>query len=125
MTKEDNWTQARICGMKEGNMSVIDYYNSWKNISGAKSKACPLMKRCQRSVYKLYENFERKSDNDSLLIIRPLDSTVQFIKDEYAYDKQSFIGEVGGTLGLLLGLSFLSIFDFIDFIFQKLIPLVN
>ena len=33
--------------------------------------------------------------------------------EEISYDLQSLIGEVGGTLGLTVGLSFLSIFEWI------------
>ena len=41
-------------------------------------------------------------------------------KDTVAYYLQSLIGEVGGTLGLFLGLSTMSFIDFIEFIFRKL-----
>ena len=120
MTKDDNRTQSRICTLNEGNVSVTDFFSIWKNLKNEEVDECPLIKRCQRAVYKLYENFETKEGNDSSqLILKPLDSTVQYIKDDYAYDTQSFIGEVGGTLGLMLGLSFISIFDFIDVLIQK------
>ena len=120
MTKDDNRTQSRICTLNEGNVSMTDFFSIWKNLKNGEVDECPLIKRCQRAVYKLYENFETKEGNDSSqLILKPLDSTVQYIKDDYAYDTQSFIGEVGGTLGLMLGLSFISIFDFIDVLIQK------
>ena len=119
MVKNENRIQARICTLNEGNVSVTDFHKIWKELRSGEVKECPLIKRCERAVYKLYENFEQKEDNDSQLILRPLDSTVQYIKDDYAYDTQSFIGEVGGTLGLMLGLSFVSVFDFIDYILQK------
>ena len=120
MTKNDNQTQSRICTLNEGNVTVKDFFNIWKDLKTEEIDNCPLIKRCQRAVYKLYENFESLESNDSSqLILKPLDSTVQYIKDDYAYDTQSFIGEVGGTLGLMLGLSFISIFDFIDVLIQK------
>ena len=120
MTKNDNQTQSRICTLNEGNVTVKDFFNIWKDLKTEEIGNCPLIKRCQRAVYKLYENFESLESNDSSqLILKPLDSTVQYIKDDYAYDTQSFIGEVGGTLGLMLGLSFISIFDFIDVLIQK------
>ena len=50
-------------------------------------------------------------------------TAVQFIEDSYYYDAQSLIGEVGGTMGLLLGLSFLSFFDFIDYLVRSLCQL--
>ena len=52
--------------------------------------------------------------NTSKLNIQFPNPYVQVIKDSYNYDMQSLIGEVGGTLGLLLGLSFISVFDLIE-----------
>ena len=54
------------------------------------------------------------SGNDSSLTIQYGNPYMQVIKDSVSYDLQSLIGEVGGTLGLLLGLSFLSIFDLLE-----------
>ena len=36
-------------------------------------------------------------------------------KEAYVYPAISFIGELGGSLGLFLGVSFLTIFDIFDF----------
>ena len=36
---------------------------------------------------------------------------VEYSIEELSYDLQSLIGEVGGTMGLTIGLSFLSIFE--------------
>ena len=38
---------------------------------------------------------------------------VVYVEDFVSYDFQSFFGEVGGTLGLLLGVSLSHIFEFI------------
>ena len=35
-------------------------------------------------------------------------------KEAYVYPAISFIGELGGSLGLFLGISFLTIFDILD-----------
>ena len=45
---------------------------------------------------------------------------VQNIIDSYAYDLQSLIGEVGGTLGLFLGLSTYSVVEFVTYIIEKI-----
>ena len=58
--------------------------------------------------------------NSSRLNIQFPNPYVQVIKDSYSYDMQSLIGEVGGTLGLLLGLSFISVFDLIESILDSL-----
>ena len=38
---------------------------------------------------------------------------VEYHIEEISYDFQSLIGEVGGTMGLTVGLSFLSIFEWV------------
>ena len=42
------------------------------------------------------------------------------IVDSYSYDIQSFVGEVGGTLGLFLGLSIFSFVEFAEFLLRKI-----
>ena len=42
------------------------------------------------------------------------------IVDSYSYDIQSFVGEVGGTLGLFLGLSMFSFVEFAVYILRKI-----
>ena len=115
--------QTMICGMRE---SVSDYFHFWKAIQNTSADErflsdCAMIKRCIRSDYELFESHEMSIFNDTITFnLIPLTSTVQYVKDEYAYDAQSFIGEVGGTLGLMLGLSFTSIFDFIEYVLTKL-----
>lgn len=41
------------------------------------------------------------------------------MKEEWLYDFNSFIGEVGGSLGLFMGLSFFSMFEYTGSIMQK------
>ena len=110
--------QTIICEMRE---SVSDYYHLWKAVQNSSAVDCPMIKRCIRTEYELFESHEMSLFNDSITFnLIPLTSTVQYVKDEYAYDAQSFIGEVGGTLGLMLGLSFTSIFDFLEYALAKL-----
>ena len=59
--------------------------------------------------------------NSSKLSIQFPNPYVQVIKDSHSYDMQSLIGEVGGTLGLLLGLSFISVFDLFESILDWLL----
>ena len=58
----------------------------------------------------------------STLIIEMESTNVQSIVDSVAYDFQSLIGEVGGTLGLFLGLSTFSFVQFFEYIIRKIIP---
>ena len=57
---------------------------------------------------------------NSELKIRLKTPNVLNIADSYSYDFQSLIGEVGGTLGLFLGLSMFSFVGFIEYILRKL-----
>ena len=77
----------------------------------------------KRSIYDLALKpnvYVPHSATGSVLKIQLKSSNVYTIKDSIAYDLQSLIGEVGGTLGLFLGLSTMSFIDFIEFIFRKL-----
>ena len=40
-------------------------------------------------------------------------------KEAWAYPAISFIAEMGGALGLFIGVSFLSVWDFGEFIFDQ------
>ena len=46
---------------------------------------------------------------------------ITYVEEYFTYDWQSFIGEVGGTFGLFLGVSMLTtLFDFIEFLQRSL-----
>ena len=88
-------------------------------------QGCPQMPRCKRSVYKLAikpNQYLDRSSTGSALKIQLESPNVQTIEDSIAYDLQSLIGEVGGTLGLFLGLSTMSFIDFILFTLSKVFP---
>ena len=45
---------------------------------------------------------------------------VTYVEEYFTYDWQSFIGEVGGTFGLFMGVSMLTtLFDLIEFILRS------
>ena len=86
---------------------------------------CPKEPYCKRSEYKLHEAMLADgqithSANGSTLIIQVESSEVQHIVDNYSYNLSSFIGETGGALGLFLGISMLSIVEFIEYILRKI-----
>ena len=74
---------------------------------------------CHRSAYTSLSE-EKATGYGSDVFIQYETPNIQVIKDSYSYDMQSLIGEVGGTLGLLLGFSFASIFDLFDNILDSL-----
>ena len=83
--------------------------------------SCPNDPYCQRSEYKIREAISSEdqipdSKNGSTLFFELESTEVQTIVDTYSYGGSSFIGEAGGALGLFLGLSMISIVDFVEYI---------
>ena len=65
------------------------------------------------SVYD--KRFER-----NFLFIKNFDSTEgRLEKEVWAYTAISFIAEMGGALGLFIGVSFLSVWDFWEYVFNN------
>ena len=87
--------------------------------------ACPNDPYCKRSEYRireavLSEGHITHSENGSTLIIELESTDVQTIVDNYSYELSSFVGEAGGALGLFLGLSMISVVDFVEYILRKM-----
>ena len=47
------------------------------------------------------------------------DSEGRLEKEVWAYEAISFIGDIGGSLGLFIGVSFLSVWDFGEYVIYK------
>ena len=107
------------------NQSYADIVSIWYYHFIANQKYCPKMPKCKRSIYKMDLSTNkldiRNEGNDlnTVLNIVLKDPNVLTIVDNYSYDLQSLIGEVGGTLGLFLGLSMFSFVGFIEYILRK------
>jgi hypothetical protein len=74
----------------------------------------------QVAIQDLHENI--LGNTKARLKVQLSSPNVQYIEDSHSYDLQSFIGEVGGTLGLTLGLSFLSFISLLHYLVDKIIP---
>ena len=90
-----------------------------------KKTNCPMEPKCRRTVYKIRETMLSDgeithSSNGSTLIIQLESPEVQNIVDNYSYEFPSFVGEVGGTLGLFLGLSVFSFVEFAEYLIRKI-----
>ena len=107
---------------------IMDTWNEiyYKTYDMAKDEqTCPQMPKCKRIVYNMaiYPNTDISRGNQgSTMIIKMESPNVKSVVDSFAYDLQSLIGEVGGTLGLCLGLSMISFVDFFEFIIRKFFP---
>ena len=95
----------------------------WKS-EYAKSIQINSMPKCKRWIIKQTLTKEAEYINyaieQSSLKIQLENPNVLTIVDSYSYDIQSFVGEVGGTLGLFLGLSIFSFVEFTEYILRKI-----
>ena len=60
-----------------------------------------------------------------MIKLRLASTDLRIEKEEYVYPALSFIGELGGSLGLFVGFSFLTVFDFFDFIENRFTSMKN
>ena len=82
---------------------------------------CPSIRSCTHIDYILSVSYNINvgAKNPSTIGIEFYKPVVEYPIEEISYDFQSLIGEVGGTMGLTVGLSFLSIFEWILDLFKN------
>ena len=101
-------------------IDYVDLVYEWENLYHGFEKNCTLLP-CKRSIYKLAIKETSEEVDQNYLAIELDSPLVQKVIDSYSYDLQSFVGEVGGTLGLFLGLSVFSFIEFFEFVVRKII----
>lgn len=128
LTPNDTKIDVNLCPIFDDlkNMTISDYAKDWQKIQNESlTDSCPHFPRCDRSFFQVTESTlyseALAKDKVSRFVLRPVTSTVQYVVDSYTYDDQSFVGEVGGTLGLFLGYSFISVVDFFEYVCLKLL----
>ena len=85
-----------------------------------RNKICPSGLKCNHPIYNMRTELTKSIDSKRATLHIQLESPiVQNVIDSYAYDSQSLVGEVGGTLGLFLGLSTYSLVEFITYFMEK------
>ena len=82
---------------------------------------CTDLHSCHNEVLTLDIPSKTGTNNLSEIFLRWKEPYVTHMEDFYSYDAQSFIGEVGGTLGLFLGFSFTMISGNLEKLFENLI----
>ena len=115
ITEEINETDSVTIGDKA-------MYWEEKLLWNVKEDDCPEIPKCKRSIYKvdIKEGPKHEGSSHANVVIEFESPNVQNIVDTIAYDLQSLIGEVGGTLGLFLGLSTYSFVELIEYLMNKL-----
>ena len=107
--------------INESLRSKVEKWNAFQN-EIKRNKTCPSGYRCNRPIYNIRKEIIKSSvadDNQAIVDIQLESPTVQNVIDLYAYDSQSLIGEIGGTLGLFLGLSTYSLVELITYFMEK------
>ena len=66
------------------------------------------------------QKFTHTDLNSFKMSINLVSKTTEKLDEELMYPFISFLGEFGGSLGLFLGASFLSIWDFVEYFALKL-----
>ena len=99
------------------NVSIhVHFKEHFRRMYNDNLKQCPSSQGCTHIEYQLFTSQSRPWPNVHLptaIRINFYKPIVEYQIEEISYDLQSLIGEVGGTLGLTVGLSFLSIFEWI------------
>ena len=80
---------------------------------------CRSKMACKQPTYQmeLTKGLDEEKSTIELVLASPI---VEYNIDSISYDLQSLIGEIGGTLGLTLGLSVYSLMDFVEYVEEKL-----
>ena len=116
-------TKIPWCNTNETFHLLDDGFYDWNALmkSSKVKEICGQSPKCHRTMYDLQiENEPKKCKNCANIKIQLARPEVVTIEDFEAYDSQSLIGEVGGTFGMLLGFSFLTIFDATHFFLEKI-----
>ena len=73
---------------------------------------CPREQPCDLWIFSFQDMKDPSSSSRELLKLYLDSDYVVVVKDIYSYDFQSLFGEVGGTMGLLIGISLADIMNF-------------
>ena len=103
--------QVKYCN----NSLSLDTLKQWKE---PRPKKCPNVEQCHKTKYDMeivtYDN------NQTVLYVRYQNPVVEYRISYVNYDLQSWISEIGGTIGLTLGISGLSLVEVMSIAIKNL-----
>lgn len=108
--------KAPICN----NSITLSYLSELQHGFKGVLKECHNRQACNQTKYLLMKLAKNNKIGDTVIKVQYLDPIVEYNIDSINYDLQSMIGEVGGTLGLTLGLSGLSLVQMVFYLIRKL-----
>ena len=98
----------------------VHFHKHFEKMYNDNLNECPSVQSCTHIDYKLTVSANLNlGSKQSVIGIEFYKPVVKYYIEEISYDFQSLIGEVGGTMGLTVGLSFLSIVEWILDLFKK------
>lgn len=116
---QDEMKKSNVCQSPE---SLRQLYNAMSCTSrclftnpffkSVNSTKCPREQPCHLWIFSYYDIKDPSSSSRELLKLNLDSNYVVVVKDIHSYDFQSLFGEVGGTMGLLMGISFAHILKF-------------
>lgn len=127
MTSVPDAAGVALCTSAESLRILVQIYNcsvdpatncindQWKK----EIASCSRLLACQHSIYD-HVLIANETFYASTLKIIVDNEYVVYVDDFVSYDFNSFFGEVGGTLGALLGISIAHMFEFLNYARQRL-----
>ena len=111
-----------MCATGQQVLNLSDVYQKWSTLDRTSLiRETQCLPPCSYTEYKLGGEVEKEQVKGvKKLKIQLTDSKVKRLTERKLYDFVSFIAEFGGALGLFVGFSFLSLFDFYEFVIKFL-----
>jgi len=107
------------------NEKIVDelvFYGRWS------SSQCHCQRRCEQDIYvPSTETYQMTADEKNLSKIRLYyqDFTFDDIEESYDYGAVSLLCDIGGSLGFLLGVSVLTLFEIVDAMARAMVRLMR
>jgi hypothetical protein len=81
--------------------------------------------QAMQSHFDLSDNLTKSRMFTGRVVLYWRTGNVEVIEDQYSYGFTQFVGELGGTWGLFLGVSIISVLELIEHLFKAVLALRN